>query len=91
MYLSDIYCKIILKIIYFIYWNSVESTALRLITGLGSGEVQSQLSKFLNEPKTIVSAESEELNRALVLTLARSMHITGSIFIIYPCIYSLKH
>lgn len=56
----------------------VESTALRLITGLGSGEVQPQLSRFLSEPKTLVSAESEELNRALVLTLARSMHITGT-------------
>ncbi|BES98684.1 Mediator of RNA polymerase II transcription subunit [Nesidiocoris tenuis] len=56
----------------------VESTALRLITGLGSGEVQPQLSRFLSEPKTLVSAESEELNRALVLTLARSMHVTGT-------------
>ncbi|XP_014240192.1 mediator of RNA polymerase II transcription subunit 23 [Cimex lectularius] len=56
----------------------VESTALRLITGLGSSEVQPQLSRFLSEPKTLVSAESEELNRALVLTLARSMHVTGT-------------
>ncbi|XP_076272073.1 mediator complex subunit 23 isoform X2 [Rhynchophorus ferrugineus] len=56
----------------------VESTALRLITGLGSGDVQPELSRFLQEPKTIVSAESEELNRALVLTLARATHVTGS-------------
>ncbi|XP_008216794.1 mediator of RNA polymerase II transcription subunit 23 [Nasonia vitripennis] len=56
----------------------VESTALRLITGLGSAEVQPHLSKFLSEPKTLVSADSEELNRALVLTIARSMHITGT-------------
>uniref|UniRef100_A0A1B6D9V1 Mediator of RNA polymerase II transcription subunit 23 n=1 Tax=Clastoptera arizonana TaxID=38151 RepID=A0A1B6D9V1_9HEMI len=56
----------------------VESTALRLITGLGSAEVQPQLSRFLSEPKTLVSAESEELNRALVLTIARSMHVTGT-------------
>ncbi|XP_014210784.1 mediator of RNA polymerase II transcription subunit 23-like isoform X2 [Copidosoma floridanum] len=56
----------------------VESTALRLITGLGSAEVQPHLSRFLSEPKTLVSADSEELNRALVLTLARSMHITGT-------------
>lgn len=61
-----------------ISYFSVESTALRLITGLGSNEVQPQLSRFLSEPKTLVSAESEELNRALVLTLARSMHITGT-------------
>jgi len=63
---------------YYISVFSVESTALRLITGLGSNEVQPQLSRFLSEPKTIVSAECEELNRALVLTLARSMHITGT-------------
>ncbi|XP_018325242.1 mediator of RNA polymerase II transcription subunit 23 [Agrilus planipennis] len=56
----------------------VESTALRLITGLGSGEVQPELSRFLQEPKTLVSAESEELNRALVLTLARAAHVTGA-------------
>ncbi|XP_058805221.1 mediator of RNA polymerase II transcription subunit 23-like isoform X2 [Phymastichus coffea] len=56
----------------------VESTALRLITNLGSAEVQPHLSRFLSEPKTLVSADSEELNRALVLTLARSMHITGT-------------
>ena len=56
----------------------VESTTLRLITGLGSFEVQPELSRFPNEPKMLVSAESEELNRALVLTLARSMHITGT-------------
>ncbi|ELT94621.1 hypothetical protein CAPTEDRAFT_178592 [Capitella teleta] len=57
----------------------VESTALRLIMGLGSGEVQPQLSRVLNEPKTLtlLSSESEELNRALVLTLARSLHVTG--------------
>uniref|UniRef100_T1J7Z5 Mediator of RNA polymerase II transcription subunit 23 n=1 Tax=Strigamia maritima TaxID=126957 RepID=T1J7Z5_STRMM len=56
----------------------VESTALRLITGLGSAEVQPQLSRFQSEPKSLLSAESEELNRALVLTLARAMHVTGS-------------
>uniref|UniRef100_A0AAG5D7W1 Mediator of RNA polymerase II transcription subunit 23 n=1 Tax=Anopheles atroparvus TaxID=41427 RepID=A0AAG5D7W1_ANOAO len=61
--------------------SCVESTALRLIIGLGSVEVQAQLSRYVSEPKppgNIVSAESEELNRALVLTLARSMHITGT-------------
>ncbi|XP_058065826.1 mediator of RNA polymerase II transcription subunit 23-like [Anopheles bellator] len=61
--------------------SCVESTALRLIIGLGSVEVQAQLSRYVSEPKppgNIVSAESEELNRALILTLARSMHITGT-------------
>lgn len=59
----------------------VESTALRLITGLGSAEVQPQLSRYYTEPKlpgSAVSLESEELNRALILTIARSMHITGT-------------
>lgn len=59
----------------------VESTALRLITGLGSAEVQPQLSRYYAEPKlpgSAVSLESEELNRALILTIARSMHITGT-------------
>ncbi|XP_074643703.1 mediator of RNA polymerase II transcription subunit 23-like [Tubulanus polymorphus] len=58
----------------------VESTALRLITGLGSSEVQPQLSRFSSEPKTLalLSGDSEELNRALVLTLARALHVTGA-------------
>ncbi|XP_061424919.1 LOW QUALITY PROTEIN: mediator of RNA polymerase II transcription subunit 23 [Lethenteron reissneri] len=54
----------------------VESTALRLISGLGSSEVQPQLSRFLNDPKQLLSTESEELNRALILTLARATHVT---------------
>ena len=60
----------------------MESTALRLISGYtGSTELQIQLSRYLTEPKnpnSIVSVESEELNRLLILTLARSMHITGT-------------
>ncbi|CAH1789085.1 unnamed protein product [Owenia fusiformis] len=58
----------------------VESTALRLITGLGSSEVQPQLSRLFNESKNLalLSGESEELNRALVLTLARALQVTGS-------------
>lgn len=57
--------------------SSVESTALRLITALGSSEVQPQFTRFLSDPKTVLSAESEELNRALILTLARATHVTG--------------
>ena len=47
--------------------------------GLGSSEIQPNLSRMFSEPKTMVllSSESEELNRALVLTLARAMHVTG--------------
>ena len=57
-----------------------ESTALRLLTGLGSSEFQFQLTRFLTEPKNLasmVSDSSEELNRVLILTLSRSMIITG--------------
>lgn len=55
----------------------VEATALRLIAGLGSSEC-----KHLVDTKTnsgsVISTDSEELNRLLVLTLARSMHITAT-------------
>lgn len=59
----------------------VESTALRLITGLGSAEVQPQLQRYFADskiPGSVISTESEELNRALILTVAQAMHITGS-------------
>ncbi|ESO86009.1 hypothetical protein LOTGIDRAFT_167513 [Lottia gigantea] len=56
----------------------VETTALRLITSMGSAEVQPHLSRISNEPKGILAGESEELNRVLVLTIARAMHITGA-------------
>lgn len=39
--------------IHFHFVDSVESTALRLITGLGSSEVQPQLSRFSSEPKQV--------------------------------------
>ncbi|XP_023222818.1 mediator of RNA polymerase II transcription subunit 23-like [Centruroides sculpturatus] len=55
----------------------VESTALKLIAGLGSAEVQPQLSRFQTEPKPLLSGESEELNKVLILTLARAIHITA--------------
>lgn len=59
----------------------MESTSLKLILGLTSTEVLSipQFSR-INEPKgsCILSNDSEELNKALVLTLARAIHVTGS-------------
>lgn len=57
----------------------LESTALKLILGLSSAEVLAipQFSRF-NEPKGLISNESEELNKVLVLTLARAIHVTGS-------------
>lgn len=66
------------------FYSSVESTALRLIMGLGSSEVQPQLSRMFSEQKGqkgifLLVSETEELNRALVLTLARSLHVTGKV------------
>ncbi|XP_043213331.1 mediator of RNA polymerase II transcription subunit 23-like isoform X1 [Amphibalanus amphitrite] len=55
----------------------LESTALRIISGLGNSEIPAQLARFINEPKSIVSSDSEELNRALVLSIVRALHITG--------------
>ncbi|KAF8792022.1 Mediator of RNA polymerase II transcription like protein [Argiope bruennichi] len=56
----------------------VQSTALKLIAGMGSAEVQPQLCRLPSEPKSLLSNESEELNKVLVLTLARAIHVTGS-------------
>lgn len=53
-------------------------TSLRLITGFNSVEVMTQLSRVIGETKSLVSTESEELNRALVLTIARAIHVTGT-------------
>ncbi|CAL1290327.1 unnamed protein product [Larinioides sclopetarius] len=54
----------------------VQSTALKLIAGMGSAEVQPQLSRLPSEPKSLLSNESEELNKVLVLTIARAIHVT---------------
>lgn len=52
----------------------IESTSLRLITGLTSYEMISQMARFyVGEHKssgTIISSDSEELNRVLVLTVS---------------------
>ncbi|XP_064096368.1 mediator of RNA polymerase II transcription subunit 23-like [Macrobrachium nipponense] len=57
-------------------WRSV---ALRLITGLGNSEVMPSLTRFFSpESKpNLISTDSEELNRVLVLTMARAIHVTG--------------
>jgi hypothetical protein len=49
------------------------------ISGLGNAEVQPQLSRMFTEQNRtgFLSTESEELNRALVLTLARAVHVNG--------------
>lgn len=57
----------------------LESVALRLITGLGNSEVMPSLTRFFSpESKpNLISTDSEELNRVLVLTMARAIHVTG--------------
>ena len=57
----------------------MESTALKLILGLSSADVLA-IPQFvrINDPKALISNESEELNKVLVLTLARAIHVTGS-------------
>jgi mediator of RNA polymerase II transcription subunit 23 len=63
---------------------TIESATLRLITGLGNADIsppkspqvagaQQQAAKMT----TVLYGDSEELNRAVVLTLARSIHING--------------
>lgn len=58
----------------------MESVALRLITGLGNSEVMPSLTRyaFCSDTKSnSISTDSEELNRVLVLTMARALHVTG--------------
>lgn len=58
----------------------MESVALRLITGLGNSEVMPSLTRFTfcsDTKPNLISTDSEELNRVLVLTMARAIHVTG--------------
>ena len=56
----------------------VESTILRLITGLGNAEItQPKNQQPQVKPTNVLYGESEELNRVVVLTLARAIHING--------------
>ncbi|RXG55626.1 Mediator of RNA polymerase II transcription subunit 23 [Armadillidium vulgare] len=57
----------------------MENSALRLITGLGNTEVMPNLIRFftMEAKSNVISAESEELNRVIVLTMARAIHVTG--------------
>ena len=59
--------------------HSVEASALRVIMGFGNWEMHPQVSRISSDTnkEILVSSDSEELNRVLVLTLARAMHITG--------------
>ena len=62
----------------------MESSALRLITGLGNIEVMPGLTRFFSteSKQNIISSESEELNRVVVLTIARAIHVTGNYYIL---------
>lgn len=59
--------------------SCIESTVLKLILGLSSTEVLAipQFSR-VSDPKALISNESEELNKVLVLTFARAIHVTGA-------------
>lgn len=58
----------------------VQNTTLRLIMGFENAGIQMQLSsqRIVSDPKHVLSRECEELNRVLILTIARAMHITGA-------------
>ena len=56
----------------------VESTILRLITGLGNAEIAQPKGTTPQAKSTnVLYGESEELNRVVVLTIARAIHING--------------
>ena len=55
----------------------VENAALRLIGLLGAAEMQPCYSRQASEVKPLFSTDSEELNRALILTLARVISVAG--------------
>jgi mediator of RNA polymerase II transcription subunit 23 len=59
---------------------SIESTALRLLVGLGSNDLLTQMAKVTGDARLqnisqLLSPDSEELNRLFVLVLARSIRI----------------
>jgi len=55
----------------------IENSALRLIMGFDNFDICPQVLRLLNDQNQMVSKRCEELNRVLVLTLARSIRITG--------------
>lgn len=55
----------------------VENAALRLIGLLGAAEMQPCYTRMASEIKPLFSSDSEELNRALILTLARVISVAG--------------
>ncbi|XP_047129297.1 mediator of RNA polymerase II transcription subunit 23 isoform X1 [Hydra vulgaris] len=58
----------------------VVTTVLKLIMGFGSSDLQAQLSsqRYTTEPSVILSKDCEELNKVLILTMARAIHVTGA-------------
>ncbi len=58
----------------------VESSALRLITGFGNSEIAPPKNQPQGSQQKVTSTlygDSEELNRVVILTLARAVHIGG--------------
>ncbi|XP_065890172.1 mediator of RNA polymerase II transcription subunit 23-like [Dysidea avara] len=56
---------------------SIETAVLRLIAGAATPDLHVQLAQYANDHKQLLSQDSEEFNKALVLTVAHTLHITG--------------
>lgn len=72
----------------------MESTALKLIMGFTSVEVLliTQHNRYNSQESRIkISHDSEELNKVLILTLARSIHVTGCDTLVEWCTELLTH
>ncbi|CAK9302294.1 unnamed protein product [Gordionus sp. m RMFG-2023] len=57
--------------------SCMENLVLHIVSGLNNFEIQPQISRFQGDYKNIISTYSEELNKVLVLTLAKAIHFTG--------------
>jgi len=58
----------------------VQHTSLRLIMDFGNTDIQMQLSmqRIATDPEKMLSKDCEELNRVLIITIARAMQITSA-------------
>ena len=61
---------------------AVESTFLKLITGLSNAEITTprntqNVPPGQQKPSNVMYGDSEELNRVVILSLARAIHIHG--------------
>lgn len=70
---------------YELFLFSWESTQLMLIAGMSNSEVLYTL-----EWEKLVSKNSEEFNKVLVLTIARAIHIAGNFLLKVHFLYFLR-